>query len=146
MCRSPGLISSISPAPTSPACHPSSNCNRPPVTISSTGMALRAWGAGWLADRTPGPVLCDEEDGLPVGGIAISNSPTRIREADLRDRVLIQRSSAGTQAAAAVESGDIWAASLIVARATVQACVLRKPETPALLASADPPEDPACAP
>jgi len=98
-----------------------------------------------LADRTPGAVLCAEEDGLPVAGIAISNSPTAIREADLRDRVLIQRSSAGTQAAAAVESGDIWAASLIVARATVQACLLRKPETLTLVASADYPEDHACA-
>src|SRR5207244_1525942 len=98
-----------------------------------------------LANRTPGAVLCAEEDGLPVAGIAISNSPTRIREADLRDRVLIQRSSAGTQAAAAVESGDIWAASLIVARATVQACLLRKPETLTLVASADYPEDHPCA-
>src|SRR5205807_5577927 len=94
-----------------------------------------------LADRTPGAVLCAEEDGLPVAGIAISNSPTRIREADLRDRVLIQRSSAGTQAAAAVESGDIWAASLIVARATVQACLVRKPGTLTPLAPPDYPED-----
>src|SRR6266480_6636309 len=54
-----------------------------------------------LATRTPGSVLCAEEDALPVEGIPISNSPTAIREADLRDRVLIQRSTAGTQAVAA---------------------------------------------
>jgi 2-phosphosulfolactate phosphatase len=39
----------------------------------------------------------------------------------------------------------MFAASLVVARATVQACLLRKPETLTLLASADHPEDHACA-
>ena len=98
-----------------------------------------------LAERTPGAVICVEEDALPVEGIAISNSPTRIRETDLKDRVLIQRSTAGTQVAAEVESADIFAASLVVAHATVQACLLRSPETLTLLASADHPEDHACA-
>lgn len=98
-----------------------------------------------LAASTPGSVLCAEEEGLPVEGIAISNSPTKIRELDLTDRVLIQRSSAGTQAVAAVESDDIFAASLVVARATVQACLLRNPQTLTLVASADHPEDHACA-
>ena len=99
-----------------------------------------------LAARTPGAVLCAEENALPVAGIAISNSPTQIRDLDLTDRVLIQRSTAGTQAAAAVvESDAIFAASLVVARATVQACLLRSPETLTLVASADHPEDHACA-
>ncbi len=98
-----------------------------------------------LAEDSPGSVICAEEDALPVEGIAISNSPTQIKETDLRDRILIQRSTAGTQAAAAVESADIFAASLVVARATVQACLLRKPDTVTLVASADHPEDHACA-
>ena len=98
-----------------------------------------------LAARTTGAVLCAEEDALPVEGIAISNSPTKIQETDLEDRILIQRSTAGTQVAAAVENGDMWAASLVVARSTVQACLLRKPETLTLIASADHPEDYACA-
>ncbi|TMC51781.1 MAG: 2-phosphosulfolactate phosphatase [Chloroflexi bacterium] len=98
-----------------------------------------------LAASTPGSVICAEEEGLPVEGIPISNSPTKIRELDLRGRVLIQRSSAGTQAVAAVEAGDIFAASLVVARATVQACLLRNPETLTLVASADDPEDHVCA-
>ncbi len=98
-----------------------------------------------LAERTPGAAICAEEDALPVEGIAISNSPTRIRETDLKDRVLIQRSTAGTQVAAHVEGADIFAASLVVANATVQACLLRSPETLTLLASADHPEDHACA-
>ena len=98
-----------------------------------------------VADRTPGAVLCAEEDALPVDGIPISNSPTRIQETDLKNRVLVQRSSAGTQVASAVQSDDIFAASLVVARATVQACLLRGPETVTLVASADHPEDHACA-
>jgi 2-phosphosulfolactate phosphatase len=98
-----------------------------------------------LAARTPSSVLCAEEDALPVAGIPISNSPTAIRKLDLHGRVLIQRSSAGTQAAMAVPGDDIFAASLVVARATAKACLLRKPETLTLVASADHPEDHACA-
>jgi 2-phosphosulfolactate phosphatase len=98
-----------------------------------------------LAEHTPGAVLCAEEEALPVEGIPISNSPTKIRELDLHDRVLIQRSTAGTQVAAAVEGDDIFASSLVVARATAQACLLRRPRTLTLVASADHPEDHACA-
>ena len=99
-----------------------------------------------LVAATPNAVICAEEDGLPVEGIAISNSPTQIAAADLRDRVLVQRSSAGTPVAAAVREGvDILAASLVVARATAQACLLRHPAQVTLVASADHPEDHACA-
>lgn len=98
-----------------------------------------------LAARTPNAVLCAEEDALPVAGIPISNSPTAIRGLDLHGRVLVQRSSAGTQAAMAVPGDDIFAASLVVARATAKACLLRRPETLTLVASADHPEDHACA-
>lgn len=82
---------------------------------------------------------------MPVEGIPISNSPTRVSETDLRGSVLIQRSTAGTQCAWAVEGDDIFAASLVVASATAQACLLRAPETLTLVASADHPEDHACA-
>lgn len=98
-----------------------------------------------LEGQTPGALLCAEEDAMPVAGIAISNSPTQISGLDLQGRVLIQRSTAGTQVAAAVEADAIFAASLVVARPTVQACLLRRPETVTLLASADHPEDHACA-
>jgi 2-phosphosulfolactate phosphatase len=99
-----------------------------------------------LAESVPGALLSAEEGALPVAGIAISNSPTQIRAADLKGRVLVQRSSAGTQVTAAVPPGiDIFAASLVVARATVQACLLRRPAQLTLIASADHPEDHACA-
>jgi 2-phosphosulfolactate phosphatase len=99
-----------------------------------------------LVAATPRAVICAEEEGLPVEGIAISNSPTQIRAVDLKGCVLVQRSSAGTPVAASVHEGvDIFAASLVVARATAQACLSRRPDALTLIASADYPEDHACA-
>lgn len=99
-----------------------------------------------LAAAIHGSVLCAEENALPLPGIPISNSPTQIVKSDLFGRVLVQRSTAGTPVAAAVSAGvDIYAASLVVARATVQACLSRSPSTLTLIASADHPEDHACA-
>ena len=99
-----------------------------------------------LAASIPGAVLSAEENALPLAGIAISNSPTQISAADLKGRVLVQRSTAGTPVAAAVRPGiDIFAASLVVAHATVQSCLLRHPAQLTLIASADHPEDHACA-
>src|SRR2546430_3463696 len=97
-----------------------------------------------LAARIPGAGGSAEEDALPVAGIAISNSPTKIQQTDLRDRILVQRSTAGTQVAAALENGEMFAASLVVARATVQACLSRGPETLKLIAPAAHPQDHAC--
>jgi len=98
-----------------------------------------------LAARLPGSVVSAEVDGLPVDGIEISNSPTQISEADLTGRVLVQRSSAGTQAmAAAVRADQRFAASLVVAAATARAVSGSSLVT--LVASRpDHPEDVACA-
>jgi 2-phosphosulfolactate phosphatase len=99
-----------------------------------------------LHAKLPDSLLSAEEDALPVAGIPISNSPTQVRAAGLKDRVLVQRSSAGTTVMSACESADeLYAASLVVARATVQACMSRHPEAVTLIASADHPEDHACA-
>jgi 2-phosphosulfolactate phosphatase len=99
-----------------------------------------------LAASTPNAMVSAEVDGLPIPGIAISNSPTQITHADLRGRALVQRTSAGTPVISAVEEGhDIYAASLVVAKATAQACLLRKPDAITLVASGDFPEDHACA-
>ncbi|HEV2216323.1 MAG TPA: 2-phosphosulfolactate phosphatase [Candidatus Dormibacteraeota bacterium] len=99
-----------------------------------------------LAAATPGAIVSAEVDTLPVAGIAISNSPTQITEVDVRERLVVQRTSAGTQAISAVTGADaMYAASLVVARATAQACLLRRPQTVTLVASGDFPEDHACA-
>lgn len=74
-----------------------------------------------LADRIPGSVMSAEVDGFPVAGIPISNSPTQITQVDLRGRVLVQRTSAGTQAmAAAIRAERRYAGSLVVASATAR--------------------------
>jgi 2-phosphosulfolactate phosphatase len=94
----------------------------------------------------PGSLLCVEEDALPVPGIPISNSPTQVIASELKDRVLIQRSSSGTTVMAALRSvHEMYAASLVVARATVEACLSGRPRVLTLVASADDPEDHACA-
>ena len=99
-----------------------------------------------VAEARPGAIISAEVDTLPVAGIAISNSPTQIVEAQVRGRTIVQRTSAGTQAIRAVASADaMYAASLVVARATAQACLLRKPRTVTLVASGEFPEDHACA-
>jgi 2-phosphosulfolactate phosphatase len=99
-----------------------------------------------LAASIPGAVISAEVDTLPIPGIAISNSPTQITHADLEGRSLVQRTSAGTPVISAVEPGhDIYAASLVVARATAQACLLRESESVTVIASGDFPEDHACA-
>jgi 2-phosphosulfolactate phosphatase len=108
--------------------------------LVSTTEAARA-----LHSRIPGSLICAEEDALPVEGIPISNSPTQIVASDVKDRVLIQRSSAGTTVMAEVVSADeLYAASLVVARATARACLSKQPKVVTLLASADHPEDYAC--
>ena len=90
-----------------------------------------------LAARLPGAVVSAEVDGLPVPGIAISNSPTMISRADLRGRVLVQRSSSGTQCmlAASAAADRLYAGSLVVASATARAVLAEDPELVTLVAS-----------
>jgi len=103
-------------------------------------------GARELARQIPDATVCAEENALPIPGIAISNSPTQVAAAQMRGRTLIQRSTAGTPVISAVKSDEgIFAGSLVVASATAQACLLRRPDTVTLVASADFPEDHACA-
>ncbi len=99
-----------------------------------------------LAEKIPGAIISAEENALPIPGIEISNSPTQITKADVRGKTLVQRSTAGTPVLGAVRSEEgMFAGSLVVAGATVQACLLRRPSTVTLVASADHPEDHACA-
>jgi 2-phosphosulfolactate phosphatase len=110
------------------------------ILVTTVGEALM------LAKRMPGAIVCAEENGLPVPGIDISNSPTQITTEDLEGRTLIQRSTAGTPVISGAHSQDgIFAASLVVASATARACLSRNPSTVTLVASADYPEDHACA-
>ncbi len=99
-----------------------------------------------LAQQIPDATICAEENALPIKGIAISNSPTQLAAAHMQGRTLIQRSTAGTPVIGAVKSDEgMLAGSLVVASATAQACLSRRPSTVTLVASADFPEDHACA-
>ncbi len=103
-----------------------------------------------LAAQIPGSLVSAEVEGRPIPGIPISNSPTMIRATDLRDRTLIQRTSAGTQgvAAAAAAGCAVMAASLVVARATARRILQAPPPLVTLVATGEPAghdEDHACA-
>jgi 2-phosphosulfolactate phosphatase len=102
-----------------------------------------------LAGCIEGAVVSAEVDGLPVEGIAISNSPTMVRDADLRGRTLVQRTSSGTQGVVAAAGAErLFACSLTVASATARAIQAGDPELVTLVATgADRghPEDAACA-
>ncbi|MGH7877021.1 MAG: 2-phosphosulfolactate phosphatase, partial [Candidatus Dormibacteraceae bacterium] len=59
--------------------------------------ATECWLVGKVTDalelqgRTPDSIISAEVDGLPVPGIAISNSPTQVLAAEVRGHSLIQR-------------------------------------------------------
>jgi 2-phosphosulfolactate phosphatase len=101
-----------------------------------------------LAERLGG-VVSAEIEGLPVEGIAISNSPTMVRDADLRGRPLVQRSTSGVQSVVnATLANRLLAGSLVVASATARAILAAAPETVTLVATGTDrghPEDRACA-
>lgn len=102
-----------------------------------------------LAAAIPGAVLSAEEDGLPVAGIPISNSPSMVRGIDLQGRVLVMRSSAGTRGVAAADSAaHVLCAALVNATATARYLLWRNPELVTLVATGASdgyPEDRACA-
>jgi 2-phosphosulfolactate phosphatase len=102
-----------------------------------------------LSTRFTGSVVSAEVEGLPIDGIPISNSPTMIRDLDLRGRVLVQRTSSGTQAVVAATGAErLFVGSLVVAAATARAIRAGAAELVTLVASGwdrDHPEDEACA-
>lgn len=70
----------------------------------------------------PGVLAMGEEHGRRPAGFDFANSPTEIAEADLRGRILIQRTSAGTLGVVAARSATrLWCAGLVNASATAEA-------------------------
>ncbi len=102
-----------------------------------------------LAATLAGALISAEVEGLPVEGIAISNSPTMVRDADVRGRTLVQRTSSGTQGVVAATGAErLFACSLAVASATARAIRAAAPELVTLVATGSDrghPEDRACA-
>jgi 2-phosphosulfolactate phosphatase len=74
-----------------------------------------------LRARTPRAVLVGEVGGQQIPGFDFGNSPAALQRADLRDQVVILRSSNGTQGvAAAGRASSIVLGSLVVAAATAR--------------------------
>jgi 2-phosphosulfolactate phosphatase len=71
---------------------------------------------------TPGALAMGEEHGRRPAGFDFANSPTELAAADVRDRVIVQRTSAGTQGVVAARSATrLWCAGLVCASATASA-------------------------
>ena len=70
--------------------------------------------------QNPNSLACGEDGGLPPEGFDFSNSPTQTKTLDLRDRIIVQRTGAGTQGIVrSMNATTMLAASLVVANATV---------------------------
>ncbi len=83
------------------------------LPVSSVAEALA------LQQEMPGALVMGEVNGFKPEGFNLSNSPGALREWDLAGRVLIQRTSAGTQGLVrALQADALYAASFVVARAT----------------------------
>ena len=81
-----------------------------------------------LKAQTPGALVMGEVHGLPPEGFDFGNSPTEIVQHDLRGKHLIQRTSAGTQGVVRSANAEtLFAASFVVAEATVRAIQLLEP-------------------
>jgi 2-phosphosulfolactate phosphatase len=69
-----------------------------------------------------GVLAMGENRGMRPDGFDFPNSPAALARADLRGRILVQRTSAGTQGVVAATSATrLWAASLACASATARA-------------------------
>jgi 2-phosphosulfolactate phosphatase len=73
-----------------------------------------------LKAQIPDALACGEVGGIPPEGFDFGNSPTQTSLLDLSGRVIIQRTSAGTQGIVrSVNASSMFAASFVVASATV---------------------------
>jgi len=80
--------------------------------------------------KNPGTLACGEVGGIPPEGFDFGNSPMHILKMNLKGRVLVQRTSAGTQGIVrSTNAGQIIAASFVVAKATVRYVQELAPET-----------------
>ena len=98
-----------------------------------------------LKRSIPGSLVSGEVDGYPVEGFDFSNSPAALEDVELRDRALIQRTSAGTQGVVRCSSAsDILVASFVCAAATARAIERMKVQSLAFVITGGD-EDAACA-
>ena len=80
--------------------------------------------------QIPNSLACGEVGGLPPDGFDFGNSPTQTNQLDLRGKIIVQRTGAGTQGIVrSLRAETMLAASLVVANATVKTIQQLSPET-----------------
>ena len=85
-----------------------------------------------------GDLLMGEVDGKRPEGFDFGNSPYEISQADVAGKSLVQSTRAGTVGVAAAENADkIYLGSFVVAQATVNAIMRRRPEVVSIIAMGD---------
>ncbi|MBG0786447.1 MAG: 2-phosphosulfolactate phosphatase [Anaerolineaceae bacterium] len=83
-----------------------------------------------LQKEIPGSLVMGEVKGYKPESFDLSNSPGALRDLNLGDKVLIQRTSAGTQGLVrAVHAEALFAASFVVAQATAEKLMERQAAT-----------------
>jgi 2-phosphosulfolactate phosphatase len=83
-----------------------------------------------LAERAahPGSLAMGEVGGRPVPGFDLSNSPSELLGCDVHGRLLVQRTTAGTQGiVASARATNLYAASFVCAAATARAVAAEHP-------------------
>ncbi len=71
--------------------------------------------------QIPGALIAGEVGGMPVDGFDFWNSPSQIRNTELKGKILILRTSAGTQGMLrSVKANRLIAGSFVVAEATAR--------------------------
>lgn len=99
------------------------------VIVPDPGEALR------LRDRGDGDLCVGEVNGIRPEGFDFGNSPHELTQADLRDKVVILSTRAGTVGVAAAAGADeIYAGSFVVANATANAILRTQPAEVTLVA------------
>jgi 2-phosphosulfolactate phosphatase len=74
-----------------------------------------------LRAHEPSAILAGEVNGRMIPGFDFSNSPAQMAQAEVRDRLIIQRTGAGTRGAvSAVNAERLLACSLVNARSTAR--------------------------
>ena len=78
--------------------------------------------------RDPSLLLMGEQEGQPIEGFHFENSPSEIKNASLKGRRMVKRTSSGTQGVIGCShASHILISSFVVAEATVQRILQLKP-------------------
>ncbi len=95
-----------------------------------------------LKSATGNSLVMGEIDGYAIPGFDLNNSPTRLLEADLSGKTLIQRTTAGTQGLTLARNAErLIAASLVTASATARYIRSLSPQTVHFIATGITPDD-----